>query len=111
MNLLSILLMSPQTGGAQQGNQWSSLIFLLLIIVIFYLFFIRPQVKRSKDQKKFREAIKKGDKIITIGGIHGKIVEVQETTFTIEVEGQNRLRIEKSAVATSVADQITQPAN
>jgi preprotein translocase subunit YajC len=109
MNLLSILLMAPQAG-AQSGNQWSSLIFLLVIIVVFYLFFIRPQVKRSKDQKKFREAIKKGDKIITIGGIHGKIVEVQETTFTIEVEGLNRLRIEKSAVATSVEDQIAQPA-
>jgi preprotein translocase subunit YajC len=109
MNLLSILLMAPQAG-QQQGNQWSSLIFLLVIIVVFYLFFIRPQVKRSKDQKKFREAIKKGDKIITIGGIHGKIVEVQETTFTIEVEGLNRLRIEKSAVATSVEDQIAQPA-
>lgn len=109
MNLLSIFLMAPQAG-QQSGNQWSSLIFLLVIIVVFYLFFIRPQVKRSKDQKKFREAIKKGDKIITIGGIHGKIVEVQETTFTIEVEGQNRLRIEKSAVATSVEDQIVQPA-
>jgi preprotein translocase subunit YajC len=109
MNLLSILLMAPQANGAQSGNQWSSLVFLLIIIVVFYLFFIRPQVKRSKDQKKFREAIKKGDKIITIGGIHGKIVEVQETTFTIEVEGQNRLRIEKSAVATSVEDQIAQP--
>jgi len=109
MNLLSVLMMAPQTGGASGGNQWSSLIFLLLIIVIFYLFFIRPQIKRTKDQKKFREAIKKGDKVITIGGIHGKIVEVQDTTFTIEVEGGNRLKMEKSAIATSVEDQIQQP--
>ena len=108
MNLLSVLMMAPQTGGASGGNQWSSLIFLLLIIVIFYLFFIRPQIKRTKDQKKFREAIKKGDKVITIGGIHGKIVEVQDTTFTIEVEGGNRLKMEKSAIATSVEDQIQQ---
>ena len=108
MNLLSVLMMSQPTGGASGSNQWSSLIFLLLIIVIFYLFFIRPQIKRTKDQKKFREAIKKGDKVITIGGIHGKIVEVQDTTFTIEVEGGNRLKMEKSAIATSIEDQIQQ---
>lgn len=79
---------------------------LVLIILVFYLFFIRPQMKKSKDQKKFREAIKKGDKIVTIGGIHGKIIEMQETTVTIEVEGQNRLRIEKSAIAMDNSSQI-----
>jgi preprotein translocase subunit YajC len=107
MNLLNVLLQAaaPTTGA---GGQYGSLIMILLIIVIFYLFFIRPQIKRTKDQKKFREALKKGDKIITIGGIHGKIVEVQDTTFTIEVEGGNRLKMEKSAVATSVEDQIQQ---
>jgi preprotein translocase subunit YajC len=56
-------------------------------------------MKRSKDQKKFRESLEKGQKVITIGGIHGRIVEIQDTTVTIEVEGQVRLRIEKSAVA------------
>lgn len=79
---------------------------LIAIVLVFYLFFIRPQMKKSKDQKKFREALKKGDKIVTIGGIHGKIVEVQDTTFTVEVEGQNRLRIEKSAVAMDNSSQI-----
>lgn len=79
---------------------------LILIVLVFYLFFIRPQMKKSKDQKKYREALKKGDKIVTIGGIHGKIIEVQDTTFTIEVEGQNRLKIEKSAVAMDGSSQI-----
>ena len=79
---------------------------LILIVLVFYLFFIRPQMRKSKEQKKYREALKKGDKIITIGGVHGKIVEVQETTFTIEVEGQNRLKIEKSAVAMDGSSQI-----
>jgi len=60
---------------------------------------IRPQVKKQKAQAKFKESIGKGDKIITIGGVHGKILEVGETTFIIEVEGQNRLKIEKSAVS------------
>ena len=72
---------------------------LILIILVFYMFFIRPQMKKQKDLRKYRESLQKGDKIITIGGIHGKIVEVQDRTFTIEVEGQNRLKIEKSAAA------------
>lgn len=60
---------------------------------------IRPQMKKQKAQQKFKETIDKGDKIVTIGGVHGKIIEVQETTFIIEVEGQNRLKIEKTAVS------------
>jgi len=102
--LSSILLMAPQN--QEGGGGFGSLIFLLLIIVIFYLFFIRPQMKRSKEQKKFRENLKKGDKIVTIGGVHGKIVDVQETTFTIEVAENVRLKIEKSAIAMDQSSQI-----
>ena len=98
MSILNILLMAPQAqGGAQNG--WYSFLPLVLIIVVFYFFFIRPQMKRSKDQKKFKESLQKGQKVITIGGIHGRIVEIQETTVTIEVENNVRLRIEKTAVA------------
>lgn len=97
-NLLNILLMAPQDQGAQQ-NSWYSFLPLVLIIVVFYFFFIRPQMKRSKDQKKFKESLQKGQKVITIGGIHGRIVEIQETTVTIEVENSVRLRLEKTAVA------------
>jgi len=104
-DFLNILLFMPQQEG-QKGGGYSSLIFLVLIIVVFYLFFIRPQMKRSKDQKKFRENLKNGDKIITIGGIHGKIVEVRETSFIIETEGGNRLKIEKSAVAMDQSAQL-----
>lgn len=95
MNLLYILLMSPEGGSGGIG----AFLPLILIIVVFYLFFIRPQMKKQKDLRKFRENLRKGDKIITIGGIHGRIVEEQEKTFTIEVEGGIRLRIERSAVA------------
>jgi preprotein translocase subunit YajC len=98
MNLINILLMAPQGQGSTQSTWWS-LLPLILIIVVFYLFFIRPQMKRSKNQKKFRESLQKGQKVITIGGIHGRIVEIQETTVTIEVENQVRLRVEKSAIA------------
>ncbi len=108
MNLLHILLMTPPQGqGAGGGGMANSLIFLVLIFVVFYFFFIRPQVKRQKDQKKFREGLAKGQKIITIGGIHGRIVEMQETTCTIEVEGGVKLRLEKSAVAADSQDQLT----
>jgi preprotein translocase subunit YajC len=72
---------------------------IILIIVVFYFFMIRPQLKKAKDQKKFRENIKVGDNIVTIGGIHGKIASVQDTTFMITVEGGNKLKIEKNAVS------------
>lgn len=82
-----------------QGGGMSSIIFLILIFGVFWFFMIRPQMKKQKAQQKFKESIGKGDKIVTIGGIHGKIIEVQDTTFIIEVEGQNRLKVEKSAVS------------
>jgi preprotein translocase subunit YajC len=91
--LLMTLLQAGSGGGIQQ------FVMLGLIVVVFYFFMIRPQMKKSKDQKKFRENIAKGDKIVTIGGIHGKIVDVQETTFMIEVEGGQKLKIEKSAIS------------
>ena len=93
---MNTLLMTGAAGG---GNALGQFIPLILIIVVFYFFMIRPQMKKAKDQKKFRENIKKGDKIVTIGGIHGKISEVQETTFLIEVEGGHKLKLEKSAVS------------
>lgn len=105
MNLMNILLFMPSSEG-DEGGGLMSFLPLIAIVLVFYLFFIRPQMKKSKDQKKFRAAIKKGDKIVTIGGIHGKIVEVQDNTFTIEVEGQNKLRVEKSAVAMDAGSQL-----
>ena len=95
-NLLNILLQVAKGGSP---IDWRQIAPLVLIVVVFYFFFIRPQMKRSKDQKKFKESLQKGMKIITIGGIHGRIVEIQDTTVTIEVENSVRLRIEKSAVA------------
>ena len=91
----NILLMADPKG----GGGISQFIPLILIVVVFYFFMIRPQLKKTKDQKKFRENIAKGDRIVTIGGIHGKIVEVQEKTFLIETEGGHKLKIEKAAVS------------
>ena len=69
------------------------------IFVVFYFFMIRPQMKKQKEQKKFREALVKGNKVVTIGGVHGKIEEVKEDVVIITVEGGNKLKIEKAAIA------------
>ncbi len=105
MNLLSIVMMAPQQGG-QEASPYSSLIMMVLIIAVFYFFFIRPQQKKAKEAAKMREALKKGDKVVTVGGIHGKILEVKDKTFVIEVEGQGRLKINKDAVSPSGATTI-----
>jgi preprotein translocase subunit YajC len=109
MNLNYILLFAPASG--KEGSGSSSLLSflpLVLIILVFYLFFIRPQMKKSKDQKKFREALKKGDKVITVGGIHGKIAEIDETTVVLEVGNQMKLTFEKSAIALDTSTQLGQ---
>lgn len=103
MKGLGILLMSQPEGGAKEGGGLQTLIMFGAIFLVFYLFMIRPQMKKQKEQKKFRESLDKGTKIVTIGGIHGKIVEMQENTVTIETEGGNRMKIEKSAISKEFA--------
>lgn len=93
-NLFVIL----QFGGGEGGSSWTSLLPLFLILVVFYFFFIRPQTKKNKEQKKFREALAKGDKVVTIGGVHGKVTEVKEATVVIDVGNQLKLTVEKSAI-------------
>jgi len=83
----------------KEDKSWGNYLFIVLIIVVFYMFLIRPQSKRAKEERKFREALKKGDKIVTIAGIHGKVLELDDTTAIIETEGQGKLKIEKSAIA------------
>lgn len=87
-------------------DQLQGLLPIILIIVVFYFFMIRPQLKKAKDQKKFRENIKVGDKVVTIGGIHAKIAEIQDTTFMITVEGGVKLKIEKNAVSMDSSSMI-----
>ena len=99
MNFLQTLLFAPAGGGEGGGSGMSMLLMIGAIILVFYFFMIRPQQKKQKQIQNFRETLKRGDKIVTIGGIHGKITDVQETTFIIEVEDGTKLRIEKAAVA------------
>ena len=100
-----ILLFAPQAApaGAEGGkSNYMSIVLMVALVAIFYLFFIRPSVKKQKEQKKYQESLGEGSKIVTIGGIHGKIVKVEERTFVIETEG-SKIRIEKSAVNAEVA--------
>ena len=90
--MVSILLQA-------QSNNWSFPIMMVLMFGILYFFMIRPQQKKAKDQKKFTEEIKKGDYIVTIGGLHGRIAEVEDDTFIIEVERGARIKFSKSAVS------------
>jgi len=102
MNNLGILLMAQQEG-AKSGGGMQTLFMFAMIFVVFYFFMIRPQMKKQKEAKKFKESLAKGTKIVTIGGIHGKIAEVKDNTVIIDVEGGNRLKMEKSAIAKEFA--------
>lgn len=87
------------------GQGMQSILMLGLMVLIFYFFMIRPQMKKQKDLKNFGENLKAGDKVVTIGGIHGKILEVSDTTVLVQAEG-TKLRFDKSAIAQSSEDQI-----
>lgn len=77
---------------------WSTLIFIVLLIVVFWLFFIRPQSKKAKEEQKFRDSLQKGDRVVTIGGFHGKIVEVKDTTVVISLAPNTEVEVEKTAL-------------
>ncbi len=89
------LLQADAVGQPGMGGFW---IMMLLMIAVLYFFMWRPESKRRKEMAKFREGLKKGDKIITAGGIYGTVKEVKETTLLIEVDGNVTLRIDKNMV-------------
>ncbi len=89
----SILLLQSQ------GFGYQNFIMIGGMIVIFYFFFIRPQQKKQKDQKSFIHEIKKGDRIVTMGGIHGKVHAVEESTISMEIDKGFKMTIEKSSIS------------
>lgn len=92
-NLATILLQAQQQGGG-----WSGIIMILAMIVIFYFFMIRPQSKKQKEIKKAREAMQKGDRVVTAGGIHGRIHEVKDDTITMEIAPNVSIKVDKASV-------------
>ena len=98
MNTLSMFLL--QAAAPQgQGGGFSGLIMIVLIFVVFWLFFIRPQNKKQKEEQRFRESLQKGDDVVTIGGIHGKVVEVKPTTVMVSIDNNVKIEVEKSAIS------------
>jgi len=96
MNFDFILL--QEGGGEPQGNIMQTILMFAMIGLVFYFFMIRPQMKRNKEAKKFRENLATGDKVITIGGIHGKVLEITDTSILISSDG-TKIRVDKSAVS------------
>jgi len=96
MSLLEIILMTPATGSS---SGYMNLIFMGAIFFVMYFFMIRPQTKKAKDQKKFIEEMKKGDSIVTVGGIHGKINKVNDTTVLLDVDTNTTLKVEKATIS------------
>lgn len=92
-----IILQAAQPEGAPK-NDWTFWIMMLLIFVVFYFFMIRPQTKRQKELQQKRDAIKKGDKVITAGGIYGEVKEVQDVAFLLTISKDVVIKVDKSSV-------------
>ena len=90
--------------GAKQPSPYSSLIFFAAIFLIFYFFMIRPQMKKQKEMKNYREGLKKGDKVVTAGGIYGRIAEVNENTVMLEIDSNVKVKIDKGSIVRTAED-------
>lgn len=111
MNLMNaVLLMAPPSGGTDQ-SPLPTFLMMGAIILVFWLFMIRPQAKKAKDQKKYIENMQKGDKVVTIAGIHGTINKVNEDgTLNLEVSPGSYIKIEKSSISLEWSQKLSAPA-
>ena len=93
-----------QAAAQQQGGGWSMWIMLALIFVVMWFFMIRPQKKQQKEHQNFRDSLKKGDKVVTIGGIYGTVAEIKEESVLIEVDNNVKIRVSKQALVKDFTD-------
>ena len=93
---------------ASGGSDFTSFLPIIGMIVIFYFFFIRPQQRKQKETKKYLEEIKKGDQVVTVGGIHGKITELSDTTVLIDVDRGTKLLVEKSSISLEASKRLNE---
>ncbi len=103
MSFLNVFLSMPPQA-AEGGNPLMSFAPFVLIIVVFYFFMIRPQMKRQKELRKYREALKKGDKVISTGGIYGKVAEVKDAHVVVEIADNVKVKMDKSAIVMDMTD-------
>lgn len=106
MTLLTVLLQAEGASapGGLLGGSGGMIIMMVLLFAIMYFFMIRPQQKKQKALQEARNAIKVGDRVVTAGGIHGKVKEVGDTFFVVEISDNVRIKIEKSSVYVSAED-------
>ena len=97
-----------QASNVEDNSGMLNIAFLVAIFVIFYSFMIRPQNKKRKELQNMRESLKKGDSVVTIGGIHGKVVEVKETTIVLSVDANTKIKVDKSSVSMDEATKLTE---
>lgn len=107
MNLLNILLQADPAAG-QQGSGFSMIIMLVLMGVVFYFFMIRPQQKRQKELNEFRNSLNPGDKVMTVGGIHGIVSSITDTTIIVTIAQGVDIAVEKSCVVADNDPNVTQ---
>lgn len=99
--MLQLILLQ---NASAQGSGWSSIIMIVLLIAIFYFMMIRPQQKKQKEIKKFREGLQKGDNVISAGGIYGKIKEIRDTYIILSIADGVAIKIDKGSVYPNAAD-------
>ncbi len=92
--------------GQQKGGGMSLLIMMALIFLVMWLFMVRPQKKQQKELDDFRKALKKGDKVVTLGGIHGSVAEISEKTILLEVDNNVKIRVDKASIVKDFADAL-----
>lgn len=102
--MLKFILLQASGGSGSTMN----FVMLGLMAVIFYVFFIRPQQKKQKDQKKFTEEVKKGDQVVTLGGIHGKILSLDDATITLEIDRGCKMVVERSSVSMEASKRLAE---
>jgi len=101
---MNYLLMAQPAPGAEAPNPIMTFLPLVLIIVVFYFFMIRPQMKKQKEIAAFRNSLAKGDKVVTTGGIYGKILELKDNTVLLQVDDNVKLRVDKAAIVKDMSD-------
>ena len=104
--LITLLQAAAPAAGQQAGGGWSFWLMIILMFVIMYFFMIRPQRKQQKELEKFRNELKKGDKVITAGGIYGTIGEIEEKTVLLKVDGDGEIRVDKGAIVRDPSDNV-----
>lgn len=97
-NFAILFLMGQPASASGQSNALITFLPLLLVFVVFYFFMIRPQMKKQKEMTNYRNALKKGDKVVTTGGIYGRVQEVKDNYVMMDVGGDVKLKVDKNAL-------------